>query len=83
LKKAAQKFLLRWAMGAVADGAHGKHKIKVFLLLFVHKKKPFPLSACAETLPSGMRIFLAGNPHCGVSQKPGRLGVVAGVRFEY
>jgi hypothetical protein len=28
-------------MGIVGDSAHGKHKIKVFLLLFVHKKKPF------------------------------------------
>jgi hypothetical protein len=37
LKKAAQKFLLCWAMGVVGDTAHDQIH-KVFLLLFVHKK---------------------------------------------
>jgi hypothetical protein len=41
LKKAPQKLLLCWVMGCVDDNAHGPHKIKVFLLLFVHKKKRF------------------------------------------
>jgi hypothetical protein len=36
-KKAAQNFLLIWAMGVGRDNAHGPD-YKVFLLLFVHKK---------------------------------------------
>jgi hypothetical protein len=39
LKKAAQKLLLCWAGGHVGDKPMTQHK-KVFLLLFVHKKKP-------------------------------------------
>ncbi|HEY1855842.1 hypothetical protein [Acidocella sp.] len=39
LKKAAQKFLLRSAMG-VSPTAPMAQIIEVFLLLFVHKKKP-------------------------------------------
>jgi hypothetical protein len=35
-------------MGVVADTAHAQIK-KVFLLLFVHKKKPFPC-ACAGAI---------------------------------
>jgi hypothetical protein len=38
LKKAAQKLLLNWACGAATSTAQIN---KVFLLLFVHKKKPF------------------------------------------
>jgi hypothetical protein len=37
LKKAAQKLLLLWACGGETSTAQ---KNKVFLLLFVHKKKP-------------------------------------------
>jgi hypothetical protein len=37
LKKAAQKRLLIWACGAETSAAQFK---RVFLLLFVHKKKP-------------------------------------------
>jgi hypothetical protein len=43
LKKAAQKLLLSWARGVETSTAQIK---EVFLLLFVHKKKPFPY-ACA------------------------------------
>jgi hypothetical protein len=39
LKKAAQKLLLNWADGSETSTAQ-MHK--VFLLLFVHKKKPSP-----------------------------------------
>jgi hypothetical protein len=39
LKKAAQKLLLYWAGGGETSTAQFK---KVFLLLFVHKKKPSP-----------------------------------------
>jgi hypothetical protein len=39
LKKAAQKLLLCWAMGVVGDEPMAQIN-KVFLLLFVHKKKP-------------------------------------------
>jgi hypothetical protein len=39
LKKAAQNFFLCRAMGVVGDKPMPQHK-KVFLLLFVHKKKP-------------------------------------------
>jgi hypothetical protein len=39
LKKAAQKFLLRWGMGLSPITPMTQHN-KVFLLLFVHKKKP-------------------------------------------
>jgi len=38
LKKAPQKLFLCWVMGNVSANAHAQHKIKVFLLLFVHKK---------------------------------------------
>jgi hypothetical protein len=38
LKKAAQKLLRNWASGRETSTAQIK---KVFLLLFVHKKKPF------------------------------------------
>jgi hypothetical protein len=41
LKKAAQKLLFRWAMGLSQTTPLAQHK-KVFLLLFVHKKKPSP-----------------------------------------
>jgi hypothetical protein len=52
LKKAAQELLLCWAMGCVGDKPTAQHK-KVFLLLFVHKKKPS--FSCAKTLqPAGM-----------------------------
>ncbi|HTJ89327.1 MAG TPA: hypothetical protein VL356_04010 [Acidocella sp.] len=39
LKKAAQKLLLLWASGSETSTAQVN---KVFLLLFVHKKKPSP-----------------------------------------
>jgi hypothetical protein len=42
LKKAAQKFCLLGACGAETRTAQMN---KVFLLLFVHKKKPFPSSS--------------------------------------
>jgi hypothetical protein len=42
LKKVAQKLLLAWASGVGASTAPSK---KVFLLLFVHKKKPSPCLA--------------------------------------
>jgi hypothetical protein len=41
LKKAAQKLLLCWAIGFVGDKPMAQH-IEVFLLFFVHKKKPSP-----------------------------------------
>jgi hypothetical protein len=47
LKKAAQKRLLCRGMGCVGDNAHAT-VYKVFLLLFVHKKKP---SLPCEALP--------------------------------
>jgi hypothetical protein len=50
LKKAAQKLLLCWVMGFVADKPMAQIH-KVFLLLFVHKKKPCPcLPPCQRTL---------------------------------
>jgi hypothetical protein len=39
LKKAAQKLFLCWAAGVVGDKPMAQIH-KVFLLLFVHKKKP-------------------------------------------
>ncbi|HTJ88849.1 MAG TPA: hypothetical protein VL356_01535 [Acidocella sp.] len=47
LKKAAQKLLLLWACGIETSTAQIK---KVFLLLFVHKKKPFPWLVRAQLL---------------------------------
>jgi hypothetical protein len=45
LKKAAQKLLLNWAGGVFTSTAQNN---KVFLLLFVHKKKRFlPLASRA------------------------------------
>jgi hypothetical protein len=41
LKKAAQKLLLCWAVGVVLTVPIAQHH-KVFLLPFVHKKKPSP-----------------------------------------
>jgi hypothetical protein len=44
LKKAAQKLPLRWVGGGDSSTAQVN---QVFLLLFVHKKKRFPLLTCA------------------------------------
>jgi hypothetical protein len=54
LKKAAQKLLVRWVMGVVTDNAHDPGAKRVFLLLFVHKKKPssLGLSQTANTSPA-------------------------------
>jgi hypothetical protein len=42
LRKAAQKFLLLWAVGVVADNAHGLELIKFFCyFLFTKSSLPF------------------------------------------
>jgi hypothetical protein len=50
LKKAAQKLLFAWACGVETGTAQMS---KVFLLLFVHKKKPSLLPACGAGVARG------------------------------
>jgi hypothetical protein len=71
LKKAAQKLLLCWGMGNVATTPMPQHK-KVFLLLFVHKKKPsFSSRASGNPWLSPARKFsFAKRPPCGTMACP-------------
>jgi hypothetical protein len=48
LKKAAQKLLLCWAMGVVADIAHGPD-YRSFFASFCSQKEVFPLACLSDT----------------------------------